>query len=88
MLLVIRELQCKRNRQQIMEICSKSRLLVLVVLLLGLVVTTAAPAYGSKVEEVSNADAESKAGESQWTVESWTGWAKEKLRVVTDTASK
>lgn len=71
-----------------MEICSKSRLLVLVVLLLGLVVTTAAPAYGSKLEEVSNADAESKAGETQWNVESWTDWAKEKLRVVTDTASK
>ncbi|CAM6048256.1 unnamed protein product [Sphagnum compactum] len=71
-----------------MEICSKSRLLVLVVLLLGLVVTTAAPAYGSKVEEVSNADAKSKAGETQWNVESWTDWAKEKLRVVTDTASK
>jgi hypothetical protein len=88
LLLVIRELQCKRNRQQIMEICSKPRLLVLVVLLLGLVVTTAAPAYGSKVEEVSSADAESKAGETQWNVESWTDWAKEKLRVVTDTASK
>ncbi|CAK9225889.1 unnamed protein product [Sphagnum jensenii] len=71
-----------------MEICSKSRLLVLVVLLLGLVVTTAAPAYGSKVEEVSSADAENKAGETQWNVESWTDWAKEKLRVVTDTASK
>jgi len=71
-----------------MEICSKPRLLVLVVLLLGLVVTTAAPAYGSKVEEVSNADAEGKAGETQWNVESWTDWAKEKLRVVTDTASK
>lgn len=71
-----------------MEICSKSRLLVLVVLLLGLAVTTATPAYGSKVEEVSSADVESKAGETQWNVESWTDWAKEKLRVVTDTASK